>query len=384
LLLVVPAAARAQDTREGVIAAQQAEKATRLAPRVPSKAENLILAAEHMLLLEPSGFYPVFGSVYSGGGFTLGGGYRWFTGDRTNTSLSGMYSAKGYKLIDLGVTSPGHFHGRLDVAGHVGWRDATQVAYHGLGIDSPEDSSAFRMQQAYAGLDLTLRPSRSFRVRGTATYEDFTIKDPYGSHVPVDDVHTPDTAPGLGANPAYLHTSASAAIDTRLSADYARRGGLYAVTYHNYGDRDGVYCFGRVDSEVVQHVPILRENWVISLHGLLQTTTNDHDLVPFYLLPSLGSGSTLRAYTSWRFRDRHAALTSAEFRWIPSRLAIDMAIFYDAGTVAPEFDRLAVRDFVSNVGVGIRFHGPLSTPLRIELAKGREGMNLVFAGSAAF
>jgi hypothetical protein len=36
------------------------------------------------------------------------------------------------------------------------------------------------------------------------------------------------------------------------------------------------------------------------------------------------------------------------------------------------------------VGIGVRFHSPLATPLRIELAKGREGMHLVFAGSAAF
>jgi hypothetical protein len=32
----------------------------------------------------------------------------------------------------------------------------------------------------------------------------------------------------------------------------------------------------------------------------------------------------------------------------------------------------------------MRFHGPAETPLRMELAKGREGLHLVFAGSAAF
>ena len=36
------------------------------------------------------------------------------------------------------------------------------------------------------------------------------------------------------------------------------------------------------------------------------------------------------------------------------------------------------------LGIGIRFHSPLATPLRIELARGSEGFNLVFAGSAAF
>jgi hypothetical protein len=32
----------------------------------------------------------------------------------------------------------------------------------------------------------------------------------------------------------------------------------------------------------------------------------------------------------------------------------------------------------------MRLHTPFATPLRIELAKGKEGYNLVFGGSAAF
>jgi hypothetical protein len=32
----------------------------------------------------------------------------------------------------------------------------------------------------------------------------------------------------------------------------------------------------------------------------------------------------------------------------------------------------------------VRFHGPISTPLRIDLAKSPEGLALVFATSAAF
>ena len=33
---------------------------------------------------------------------------------------------------------------------------------------------------------------------------------------------------------------------------------------------------------------------------------DDDDQVPYFLLPALGSGSTLRGYSSWRFRDRHS------------------------------------------------------------------------------
>jgi hemolysin activation/secretion protein len=111
---------------------------------------------------------------------------------------------------------------------------------------------------------------------------------------------------------------------------------------------------------------------------------DDDDIVPFFLLPSLGSGSTLRAYTSWRFRDRHSLLLSGEFRWIPNRPGLDMAIFYDAGKVTPEWKDLSLDHLKSNVGIGVRFHTLVATPLRIELARGSEGFNLVFAGSAAF
>jgi hypothetical protein len=61
-----------------------------------------------------------------------------------------------------------------------------------------------------------------------------------------------------------------------------------------------------------------------------------------------------------------------------------MAFFYDTGMVAPRLDAISVGEFVSDVGVGVRFHAPAQTPLRIELAKGSEGLRLVFAGDAAF
>jgi outer membrane protein assembly factor BamA len=134
----------------------------------------------------------------------------------------------------------------------------------------------------------------------------------------------------------------------------------------------------------VQHIPLVREHYVLSLRGRTESILDDDATVPFYLLSTLGGSDTLRGYSSWRFRDRHAALTSAEFRWTPNRTALDLALFYDAGMVAPQFDDLSMRRFKSNVGVGVRFHGPLSTPLRIEVAKGREGVRLVFSGSAAF
>ena len=376
--------ASAQDDRSSLIAAEQAEKAKTLQPYVPNTVEQTLVQLKQEFLEEPSGLYPYFGSVYSGGGFTLGAGYRTFYGDRSHVDVKGMYSLKSYKLAEVSTDSWGHAGGRLDLHARGGWRDATQVAFHGIGTASPEDRTDFRLKQAYFGGDVVGRPGGYSVFAAGMSYEDFTLQEGTGSVPSIEDVFTPATAPGLGANPTYLHTLVSGGIDWRPSAGYARRGGFYGVGYHNYADRDDTYSFDRLDAEIIQHIPILRENWVISLHGLLQTTLDDEDVVPYFLMPSLGSGSTLRGYSSWRFRDRHSLLMSAEWRWIPSRLGIDMAIFYDTGKVTPRFDDISFAGLKSDVGVGLRFHSPVSTPLRIELAKGSEGLRLVFAGSAAF
>lgn len=382
LLIGWPAAA--QESREAEIAAEQAKKATALRPYEPGAAERWAVTLQREFLLVPSGVYPYYGSVYSGGGFTLGAGYRQYFGDRTHWDVKGLYSLKNYKFIELTTDSWGHGQGRLDLHGRLGWRDATQVAYYGLGIDSPDARSNYRMKQAFVGGDLKLRPAPFLVATAGVTYEDFTLEEGAGSAPSIEEIFTPETAPGLGDSPTFVHSVVSGGIDWRPAADYARRGGLYQVSYHNYADRDETYSFDRLDGEVVQHVPILRENWVISLHGLVQTTLDDEDVVPYFLMPSLGSGSTLRAYSSWRFRDRHSLLLSGEFRWIPNRLGLDMAIFYDAGKVTPRWEDLSLDGLKNSYGIGIRFHTLAATPLRIDLAKGSEGLHLVFAGSAAF
>jgi outer membrane protein assembly factor BamA len=61
-----------------------------------------------------------------------------------------------------------------------------------------------------------------------------------------------------------------------------------------------------------------------------------------------------------------------------------MALFYDAGTVAARRSDLDLHGMKSDYGIGFRLHGPLATPLRIELAKGNEGMVLNFSASQVF
>jgi hypothetical protein len=385
-VLVLPAPLAAQETRAAVIAEAQAAKAGQSQPYVPNKAEEILSGVRRRLFESPNGFYPWFDSVYGGGGFTLGGGYRRFYGDQTFWTARGLFSAKSYKLAELATDSLDLAGGRVDVHAVAGWRDATQVSFFGLGVDTDVDAkSNFRMKQAYAGGVARAGGGGPAVFDFGFFYEDYTLESGAGTTPSIEDAHTVDTAPGLGVNPAYLHMVWTGGIDSRWpAAGYARRGGLYAVQYEGYFDTDETYTFDRLQAEVVQHVPVLRENWVLSLHGVARTTLDDDDTVPYFLLPALGSGSTLRGYQSWRFRDRHSLLLSGEWRWIPSRMFLDMAIFYDAGKVASRREDLNLSGLKQDFGVGIRFHGPVSTPLRVDVARGDEGVNIVFSGAAAF
>ncbi len=375
-----------QDTREGTLAAQQAEKAKNLQPPVPDRAESLVDKFQGIFLDNPSGFYPSLSTVFHGGGFTLGPAYRKYYGDNTYWDVRASYSVKNYKLVEASTESKDHIEKRLSFGTRLGWRDATQVAYYGLGMKSArQDRTNFRFQQTYLDGHVAFRPWRWVPLTGSVAYEHWNTKQGQGDDPSIETRYTPATAPGLGADPTYLHTRLSAGFDWRQAAGYSRKGGLYQATFHDYrSNQGGIYSFQRLDGDLIQHIPIVRETWVLSLRGRIETTLNNNDLVPYFLLPALGSGRTLRAFSSDRFRDLHSLLLTGEFRWIPNAWAWDMALFYDAGKVTRRRGDLDFTGLKSDVGIGIRLHGPFSTPLRIDLAYGNEGWNLVISGNAVF
>jgi outer membrane protein assembly factor BamA len=120
------------------------------------------------------------------------------------------------------------------------------------------------------------------------------------------------------------------------------------------------------------------------LHGRVETTyIDENEQVPFFMLPALGGGSSLRGFASWRFRDRHSLLLQAEWRVLVNRF-LDLGLFYDAGKVTARRGDLNLDGLKDNYGLGLRFHGPAATPLRIELAKSNEGLVIVFSSKASF
>ena len=121
---------------------------------------------------------------------------------------------------------------------------------------------------------------------------------------------------------------------------------------------------------------------MLALRGraVLTQTAAGQD-VPFYLLPTLGGTNTLRGFLDYRFRDRDLLLFNAEYRW-PFFRALDGALFYDTGTVAPSAQALSMRRAHSDYGAGVRLHSTKRTLLRVDVARSAEGNRVFFSFTA--
>lgn len=363
----------AQSSRADHIAQLQAEKAARLQPYQPPIGERVIAGLENFFQgIEPRGPYPWIGSVYPGGSLGLGVGYRTTFAGSASLSALGGWSIRNYYMLQAHLQSPAMADGRVRLATHFTRLHADAVNFYGIGNDTGRSSRRrYEYDPTSIGASGSWQMAPWFQVGGGLDYLDAHATLP-AEHDSRQDVQ-------------YTVARVFAAMDWRDSPGYSRRGGLYRVEAANYAARRGdPTTFRRTEAEVVQLWPILRAQWVIALRGLVTAThTGPDDAVPYFMLPQLGGASTLRGFRSWRFRDRHRLLLSGEYRWAPGEL-MDVALFYDAGKVAPRARDLDLRGLHHDYGISLRVHGPTFTGLRVDLARGDEGWIFRLGAGTAF
>lgn len=383
MVMLLPAGAAGQQSRAEETAQRQAEKNTRLAPNTPTFGERALTWFESHFT-DPDTAYLTFGGIYPAAGFAPGVAVRAASG-HARFKAGGAYSIRGYKLAHASLGFPALADDRFEAALATRWMDATQVPFYGIGNASIKDD---RVNYGLRALQLAgsaaFKPAWWFKIGGGVAWRRLEDREGAGRRPSIDTRHTPATAPALFTEIRYMEATAFAAVDWRESAGYTRRGGLYSVALNDLRDREDQFSFRQLDVDFRQSIPVLKEHWVIGLRGLVQTTmTDDGQVIPYHLLPSLGGAHTLRGYPDFRFQDKHLMLLSAEYRWLPSRI-IDMALFVDAGKVAAERGDLDLDGLTTAYGIGIRFHGPSFTPLRLDVARGKEGIRAHITGSVGF
>jgi hypothetical protein len=332
------------------------------------------------------GFYPTFGGLYTGAGWlAVGGGYRrHILNDLAVVDGFGSLSWRGYKLAQGRVELPLLWDGHLSVGTQVTWQDLMQVNYFGIGPDSSDGTRGeYRIKTTDVVGYANYRPLRWLTLGGRlGRMERPTLSSPAGpfdrGYQDAREVFADDPAFNLGRQPSYLHGDLSVVVDTRDYPSHPMSGGFYRAAWTMFSDSQlDRYTFRRYEGEAFHAVPILRERLTLLAHAwTVASDAGAEQLLPAYMLPSLGGSSTLRAFSDFRFHDRHMLIANAETR-IALFTHVDLAAFVDAGNVAPRFAdlNLAKRSY----GVGLRLHTHQSTTARLDFANGAEGWRLIFS-----
>lgn len=371
----------AQESRAEEIARKQAEKGRNLEPNTATRTEQLLERFEDHFN-DPDAVYLTFGGLYPSGGFAPGLAVRRAFG-HARFNAGGAYSLRQYKLAHVSLDFPELAGNTVEIETGARWTDATQVPFYGVGNASSEDTRvSYGLRMLEAGGSATLKPVPWYRIGAGIGVRRFEDREGAGRQASIETF--PGPVPGLSGEAQYTEASVFTAIDWRESPGYTRSGGLYSIALHNFNDSNDRFGFRRVDAEIQQYLPILKEQWVLAFRGLVQTTgVDDGQVVPYYMLPTLGGARRHRGFSDFRFQDRHLLLLTGEYRWLPSRV-LDMALFVDAGKVARERSDLDFDDLHTAYGIGFRIHGASVTPLRLDIARSNEGVRVHLTGGVAF
>ena len=300
-----------------------------------------------------------------------GGDARWDNEVAASTRL--------YKSVRSSFAGPGWFNARVRLGGETAYQDAPQISFFGIGMNATAaDRTDYRLRTTEASGIVELRAG-GFTAGARAGWIGARGVEPGTSRLapPIGDRFDDARTPGLADPVRYAHTGAYIELDRLDSRRYPTSGGLYRLEltrFRRLGGAEG--RIGQLEADATQFLALPRRNagFVLRARATLSRPTPGTD-VPFYLMPTLGGDSSLRGYADYRFRDRHAAFVSVEYRYPVVRM-VDAALFADAGTVAPTLAAFGRTPIARSYGVGLRFHSETKSIFRVDLAHGAEGFRV--------
>lgn len=320
-------------------------------------------------------FGVAFGGIKQGSGVALGPAFSEKFSDGGFLQLKAIYSIKKFWVLQARYDTRRFWSDRAILISRLRWYDAPELSLYRLGQDSPNARTEYGERRTDGTTLLMFKPVPTIRLNAGFGVERYaTSAEPLPTREGPEALPEAPELPGLGTHPWFAHSFASIAHDTRLSLDYSRRGHNAEIGLHDYHDwKSGQDSFRRLETSLQQLIPTHGERGVIDV-GLRTWFTDgkDQGSVPFFLMPTLGGGDLLRAFPSYRFRDRNALLFKAEYRWAVHKM-LDVAGIYEAGKVGARVKDLDLDDMAHSYGVGIRAHSDKASLFRADVAHGREG-----------
>jgi hypothetical protein len=322
-----------------------------------------------------NGWYPRVGGITRGSGLAGGAGYRMpLFANALLADLSVALSTKSYTAVDAKLRVLQTPARRMELWTEFRAENFPQEDYFGTGMAT---SRATQTSYDFDNTDLRLRwiarPRPWARVTTVAGYRRLAISPGEDRNYPsIDDLFTDTTAPGLLAQPDFLHATVTGDIDYRDTGGNTTRGGFYRMSYGLWNDVTlNAYDFHRIDVEAVQFVPLTRSgrHVVSGRLGAAAVNGRGDNRVPFYFLAYVGGRDTVRSVAEYRYKDHDAVWLSGEYKWIPMP-NLSISAFADAGQVSRDWHAVRARDLQMAYGVGVAVHSATQTIVRLNVGTG--------------
>jgi hypothetical protein len=267
-------------------------------------------------------------------------------------------------------------------------RDLPQMTYYGIGPNTSTTNLVnFAERDAFVGADLSHPLAPWLSLGGTA---EGIFPDVNGVNSPgirsIDQFYTEATAPGLVAQPTFVHSEIFARLQHADPIEFQ-----YRIGYNFYHDTDtGHYSFGRFHADLRHNIYFERPKGkpnrtsVLSIRGVLSlSNVSAGNAIPFYLQETLGGSdinndAMLRGFADYRFRGSDLAMISTQYerevwKWL------GVLAFYDAGQVATRAGDLSFHDFRHSYGFGVNVWSASKVVFRAYVGLGSgEGMHKFF------
>ena len=311
-----------------------------------------------------------------------------FLGRGINVEVPLVYTYSQYQVYQFNASVPlrsGPSADRLRFDLGAGYTSRARDDFFGLGNDSNrDDERQVRMvtRDASAGLTANLDEHWNSRIRWV--YRNVGVTKPTTGWSTQDHFDSA-SVPGLfGA--ALTSFVFSIGRDTQQVENKQFKGGAdrFELSFNRSIDGGNfAYWQYRLDSQ--HFFPVSGDGRkVIAARGFVETNvpTAGH-LMPFFDMPALGSGSTIRGFENFRFRDKTALAMSLEYRYRiwPS---IDWGLFLDEGQVAPQLGDLGFDRFHTGYGVRMFVWAKPDLPISLDLGRTRESWRLYLSINTRF
>ena len=258
--------------------------------------------------------------------------------------------------------------------------------YYGQGMDTDEGArTSYLLEDLSADLNLGLEffGFRAGLTGGVVVVD--TGSGNRGGFPSIEEVFTPLDTPGLGTDTDFIRGGGFLQFDYRDIPSGPKSGGNYMARMRRYSDKaTREHSFRQLELVAEQYFPYFNRTRVIAVRVRAHMTfANRGRAVPFYLQPTIGGNDDLRGFARYRFYDNNSILASVEHRW-HAFTGLDMAIFVDAGKVAPDKSNLDFSDLEYSAGFGFRGKLQNAVVMRVDFAFGSEGFRWIWTFSDIF